>query len=93
MIHVQEIGSIYIKVVQDKNFPGQILTRPFFKHLLEGGLAKVFGETKNWGRWSEMVAVILPQIMSTRMDNIWQVRIGDKSISKFICWFMLIIVH
>ena len=35
--------------------------------LLEGGLAKVFSETKNWGRWSEMVAVILPQIMSFDM--------------------------
>ena len=28
------------------------------------GLAKVFGETKTWGRWLEMVAVILPQIIS-----------------------------
>ena len=31
------------------------------------GLAKVFGETKNWGRWLEMVAVILPQIISFEM--------------------------
>ena len=30
-------------------------------------LAKVFGETKNWGRWLEMVAVILPQIISFEM--------------------------
>ena len=34
---------------------------------VEGGLAKVFGEIKNWCRWSEMVAVILPQIMSLEM--------------------------
>ena len=27
----------------------------------------MFGETKNWGRWSEMAAVILPQIMSLEM--------------------------
>ena len=31
------------------------------------GLAKVFGETKNWGRWLEIVAVILPQIISFEM--------------------------
>ena len=27
----------------------------------------MFGETKNWGRWFEMVAVILPQTMSFEM--------------------------
>ena len=36
-------------------------------YLFEGGLAKLFGEIKNWGRWSEMAAVILPQIMSFEM--------------------------
>ena len=34
---------------------------------MKGGLAKVFSETKNCGRWSEMVAVILPQITSFEM--------------------------
>ena len=34
---------------------------------MEGALANVFGETKNWGRWSEMVAVILLQIMPFEM--------------------------
>ena len=32
--------------------------------LLEGGSANVLGEIKNCGRWSEIVAVILPEIMS-----------------------------
>lgn len=45
-----------------KNVSGQILTIPFKKiSYLESGLAKVFGGIKNWGRWSEIVTVILPQ--------------------------------
>ena len=32
--------------------------------LLEGGSANVLGEIRNCGRWSEIVAVILPEIMS-----------------------------
>ena len=35
--------------------------------LWEGGSAKVFGEIKNWGRWSKMVALILPEIMPFKM--------------------------
>ena len=35
--------------------------------LLEGGLAKVFAEIKNLGRWSEILFVILLQIMSFKM--------------------------
>ena len=36
-------------------------------YLLAGGLANEFGEIKNWVRWSEMAAVILPKIMSFEM--------------------------
>ena len=32
--------------------------------LLGGGSANVLGEIKNYGRWSEIVAVILLEIMS-----------------------------
>ena len=32
--------------------------------LSEGGSANVLGQVKNWGRWFEIVAVILPEIMS-----------------------------
>ena len=32
--------------------------------MLESGSANVLGEIKNCGRWSEIVAVILPEIMS-----------------------------
>ena len=35
------------------------MTRP---DLLEGGSENVLGEIKNSGRWSEIVAVILPEI-------------------------------
>ena len=31
---------------------------------LSGGSANALGEIKNCGRWSEIVAVILPEIMS-----------------------------
>ena len=27
----------------------------------------MFGEIKNWGRWSKMVALILPEIMPFKM--------------------------
>ena len=42
---------------------------------MEGRLAKGFGETKNWGRWSEMVAVILSQIMSFEMTLLLSKRV------------------
>ena len=37
------------------------------KFVWVSGLANVFGETKNWGRWLERVAVILPQVISFEM--------------------------
>ena len=44
--------------------------------LSEGGLAKEFGEIKNWGRPSEIAAVILPQIMYFKMALLKILSIG-----------------
>ena len=50
-------------------FSGSNFDEPLLKtlDLLEGGLVKVSGDIKNWGRWSEIVAVILQQKMSFEM--------------------------
>ena len=49
----------------------------------------MFGETKNWGRWSEMVAVILPQIMSFEMTllKILSIRFLELLVSR-LTWMI-----
>ena len=45
--------------------------------LFDEGFANIFGAIRNWGRWSDMAAIILPDITSddVRLQNILSIRV------------------
>lgn len=56
-------------------------------NLLDEGFANTFGAIRNWGRWSDVVAVILPDITlcEVRLQNILSVR-ALESLVSWVGW-------
>ena len=55
--------------------------------LFEGRLANTFGTIMIWGRWSEIVAVRLPEIASTavKFERILSIKVSDWSVILVGC--------
>ena len=55
--------------------------------LFEGGLLKTFGTIMNWGRWSEIVEVKLPEIASGEiiLENILSISVLEWEVSRVDC--------
>ena len=54
--------------------------------LFEGGLLKTFGTIMNWGRWSEIVEVKLPEIASREiLENILSISVLEWEVSRVGC--------
>ena len=52
-----------------------------------GGLLKIFGTIMNWGRWSEIVEVKLPEIASGEiiLENILSISVLEWEVSRVGC--------
>ena len=55
--------------------------------LLHKGLERTFGANKNWGRWSDMAAVMFPDIASheSTFEKILSVRVLKWLVSLVSC--------
>ena len=55
--------------------------------MFEGGLQKTFGTIINWGRWSEIVKVKLPENASREitLENVFSISVLEWEVSQFGC--------
>ena len=82
---MENFRPIFIKVIKNNIFLGSNLDQPLSRmfHLLQKGFENTLGANKNWGRWSDMVAVMSPDIASHKsaLQKILSMRVLEWLVS------------